>query len=73
MNKVPDHPDIVSAERTGYPRSTRPDNEVIGYCLNCDRPITRGEKYLETERGLNIFCDDECAFSYYEFEEILPY
>ena len=39
---VPDHPDIISCERTGYPSWNQPDPHV--YCEICGKDITYEDK-----------------------------
>lgn len=39
---IPDHPEIRSAERTGYPSWNQPDDHV--YCEKCGKDITYEDK-----------------------------
>ena len=41
---IGDHPEIVSAERTGYPTWNQPKNH---YCENCGKDITDEDIYAD--------------------------
>ena len=69
FNEVPDHPDIVSVNRTGYPRDWfRHDREIIGECRFCNEKITDGYEHVESCDGM--FCDMDCCHSFYDIQTI---
>ena len=53
MEKIPDHPDIRAAERTGYPRRYHP--LAVATCRRCGCVIWEDEP-CETIKG-RIYCE----------------
>ena len=54
IKDVSDHPDIRSAERTGYPSYER--DRVIFRCDECGESIYEGDTYYRI--GDSIICDE---------------
>ena len=57
FERLPDHPEIRWAERTGYPSWMR-EEQIIGYCDCCGSPIYEDDRYEETDEG--FLCADCC-------------
>ena len=58
MERIPTHPAIIRAERTGYPYGYQ-EERLIGYCEYCGRPIYEYDNY--EERGFidpALICED---------------
>ena len=56
MYNIPDHPVVRSMERTGFPRH---EDDIIGYCEVCGRPIYDGDVFDERGwLGSRIFCEE---------------
>lgn len=53
---LPDHPEIVSAMRTGYPTWNQP-NDDVEYCCECGRRIKEDEETYECHSH-RILCED---------------
>lgn len=53
---IPDHPEIRSMERTGYPTWLQEDDDKE-YCGECGREIEEGEDSYEC-RTHRILCED---------------
>lgn len=64
MVDIPDHPDIVAAERTGYPRGHRepPKCKWCGKELSCSDPVY----YIDGD-----WCCEECTEDYIEEQFLL--
>jgi hypothetical protein len=57
---IPDHPEIVSAMRTGYPTWNQPDDideDNKEYCCECGEEIPYGEDSYECPTH-RILCED---------------
>ena len=61
------HPDILAAERYGYPKWNMPP-DPIGQCSRCGSDIFDGDEHVESYD--EIFCDMECCHKYYEIETV---
>lgn len=57
MIEVPDHPEIISAHRTGYPSWNQPNEDYHEYCGECGREIKEDEDSYEC-RTHRILCED---------------
>lgn len=57
---IGDHPEIVSAERTGYPSWNQPVNH---YCENCGKDITDEDIYAD---GAHNFLCRSCLLILHE-------
>lgn len=51
---IPDHPDIASAERTGYPTWNQP-REAEYYCGECGRELTSD---MYEDEHYEYLCED---------------
>jgi hypothetical protein len=54
MERLPDHPEIRWAERTGYPSWAQ--ENFVGYCSCCGCEIYENDDYEETDEG--FLCAD---------------
>lgn len=65
MMDIPDHPDIRSAELTGYPRGyeEEPEPRKIGRCVGCGSFVYSDEEQLETLDG-PLHDDSTCMRNY---------
>lgn len=55
MLDLPDHPDIVSAMRTGYPRG-HDDDDMDEICADCGNPIDYDDVYEDDDDTLCRYC-----------------
>ena len=61
MERLPDHPDIRSAERTGYPRVFRYSPRTYTTCDWCGKSIIEGDEYYDIHGEiLCAECVNEC-------------
>lgn len=62
------HPDIIEAQRLGYPEREFDAHRPFGVCLFCGSDIYHdGNEHYKSFDG--VFCDRECCRSYYEIAE----
>lgn len=56
MFDLPDHPDIISAIQTGYPRNKVDEEDVDEVCENCGEPIDYDDVYEDGGETLCRYC-----------------